>query len=715
MAEPERKKRSTRRPGAHRSTALPVPHLEQALGSAIMATIGALVVVLDRQGRIVLFNPACEHATGYSADEVIGRRIWDLFLVPDEVEPVKAVFRDLRSGRFPNSFQNYWLAKDGSRRLIAWSNTALAAEDGSVQYVVGTGIDITERREAEARAGALVAEQAAREAKEEALRASESRISGIVSVALDAIVSVNEVQEITLFNQGAERIFGYRAEEVLGKPLDLLIPEGQRDAHRRHVRAFGASPEEARRMGERQEIAGRRRSGEVFPAEASISKVEVAGERSYTVVLRDITERKRREEAQRFLAEVAGVLAESLDYETTLRSVAELVVRFLADWCVIDIVEEEGNVLRLATAHADPGKRVLAERLHRFPLNRDVPHLVWRVLKTGEPELIPEVPDALLVQVSQGEEHLRILRELGLRSLMVVPLRARGRLFGTVACMSSSAARRYGPADLELALEMARRAAMAVDNAGLYRKAQAAIRARNEVLSVVSHDLGNSLQAVFMAANSLAAALPSVQESVSGRARYYLEAIERSAELMQRLIHDLLEVRRMEEGRLSIRRHPQSLAPLLAETCKVLDPLARMKSLRLECDVQGDDLPPVNVDRERILQVLSNVVGNAVKHTPQGGSVTIHAEALSDEVLVSVTDTGAGIPAEHLPHVFERFWRAEDSERRGAGLGLAIAKGIVEAHGGRIGVESAVGKGSTFYFTLPAERSERGSGVLSSR
>ncbi|MBI4541290.1 MAG: PAS domain S-box protein [Gemmatimonadetes bacterium] len=712
MSESE-KSRSTRRRASKQGASAETAKLEYELVSAVLDTMAALVVVLDRRGRIVRFNPACERATGYLAVEVIGRLLWDFLLVPEEIEPVKEVFGELRAGRFPNAFENYWVAKDGSHRRIAWSNTAIAGEDGSVRYVIGTGIDITEQRDAETRARELLAEQIANAAREAAARASESRISGIVSVAVDAIISVNEAQQITLFNSGAEKIFGYAAEEVLGKPLDILIPDGQRGVHRRHVATFGDLPVVARRMGERREIAGLRKSGEAFPAEASISKVEVGGERIFTVVLRDITERKRHEEAQEFLSEVGSVLAESLDFETTLRAVADVTVRYLADCCVIDVMEEDGAVARLAVArlavaHSDPARRQLAEELRAFPLDRARPHLAWNVLRTGESELVPEVPESMLLQVAQCDEHLRILRELAIRSIVVVPLRARGRLLGTILCISSRPSRRYGPHDLALAEELARRAALAVDNARLYRSAQAAIRARNEVLGVVSHDLGNSLQAIFMATNSLSVTLP--REEGAARPRYYVEAIQQSAQLMQRLIHDLLEARRLEEGRLTIRRQAQPLTPLVAETCKVLEPLVRMKSLRCECDILGGSLPPVYADRERILQVLANVVGNAIKHTPQGGTVTIRAEARPDEVLVSVADTGPGIPAEHLPHVFERFWRADDSDRRGVGLGLAIAKGIVEAHGGRIGVESTVGRGSTFYFTLPIADDPNGSG-----
>ena len=183
----------------------------------------------------------------------------------------------------------------------------------------------------------------ARDEVARALRQSEARLAGLVSIAADAIISVDQEQRITLFNNGAEEIFGYAAAEMLGHPLAELLPARFHAAHGHHFAAFGAAPQSARRMGERREILGLRRNGEEFPAEASILKVEVAGETAFTVVLRDVTQRRRVEEGQRFLADAGGVLTRSLDYDAVLAAVAQLPVPQLGDSCVLDIIGAEGS------------------------------------------------------------------------------------------------------------------------------------------------------------------------------------------------------------------------------------------------------------------------------------------------------------------------------------------------------------------------------------
>lgn len=372
----------------------------------------------------------------------------------------------------------------------------------------------------------------------EALRTSEFRFASIVDIAADAIVSVDDEQVITLFNQGAERIFGYTAAEVIGKPLDLLLPPDVHEIHREHIRHFSRTGESARRMGERSEVRGRRKNGEIFPAEASISKFDLGERRVFTAVLRDITDRRAAEQER----------ARLLDAERSARAAAEV-----------------------------------------------------------------------------------------------------------------------------------------------------ALRTRDEVLAVVSHDLRNPLSVIDMCAASLSDKLPP-----DDAAHSLVRTIESSTAWMNRLIEDLLDVARVEAGRLALERNPHDLVRVISEATMMLEPLIAEKSLTLREELP-DYLPRANVDSRRIVQVLENLVSNAVKHTAAGGEIRIHAEATNGEILVSVRDTGSGIPSENLPHLFDRFWQARGARRGGAGLGLAIAKGIVEAHGGRMWVESELGSGSLFGFSIPLD------------
>lgn len=547
---------------------------------------------------------------------------------------------------------------------------------------------------------------------------SEEVFAQILAISADAIVSVDDSHRIVLFNQGAERIFGWPAAEVLGRPLDVLIPGAFVEIHRKHLAGFAAGDVTARRMGERGEVTGLRRNGEVFPAEASISKLRVGDRQLFTAVMRDISERRRAEEelaqllvreqaaraaaqaAERrasFLAEASALLARSLDYGATLRQLANLSVPTLADFCILDVRDEDEGIRRLHVQHADPGRESLAARLLDFPLDRSRPHLVLVPLRTGRSELVPVVTPDYLRSISQSEEHHSVLRELAPTSLMSVPLLVRGSTLGAITFARTRGAA-YDAADVALGEELARRAALAVDSARLYHAAQQAVQARDDVLGIVSHDLRNPLSAIAMCANTLlggsAGELPEAAADLA-------QTIRQSSDWMNRLIQDLLDVASIEAGRLALERRPVDPVRLAVETTVMLEPLAQERAVALREELP-EELPRVDADPERVVQVLSNLVGNALKFTPEGGEVVVRAAAEDGVVRFAVADTGVGIPAEHLPHIFDRFWQArKGAARAGAGLGLAICRGIVEAHGGRLDVESREGKGTTFSFTLP--------------
>jgi signal transduction histidine kinase len=395
---------------------------------------------------------------------------------------------------------------------------------------------------------------------------------------------------------------------------------------------------------------------------------------------------------ERFLLETADLLASSLDYDKTLAAIAQLAVRSLADFCVIDLVEDE-TIRRAQVAHADPGHAELTAELLNFPLDRERPHMSLRVLESGESVLVPDATADVLESHSQSPEHLRIIQALQPRSIMAVPLRARGRLLGVALFVSSS--RNYDVDDLALAERFGRIAALEVDNARQYRGARQAVAARDRVLGIVAHDLRNPLNTIVMAAELL-----SYLDLPAEKRDHQIDVILSSARRMNRLIQDLLTIATIEADRMPLQRELLSPSALAHEAVELAAQKAASRSIGLRAVVAGE-VPLISADGDRLLQVLSNLIDNAIRFTPEGGEVAVRVESTRYDVQFAVADNGCGIPSEDLPFIFDSFWRRRGQTVEGAGLGLAIAKAIVEAHGGSIGVDSVVGKESTFHFSIP--------------
>jgi signal transduction histidine kinase len=403
---------------------------------------------------------------------------------------------------------------------------------------------------------------------------------------------------------------------------------------------------------------------------------------------------ERAEQQARIVAEVSELFSASLDHEATLRTVARLVLPRMADSCIVYLLDTAGAVRRLEAAHVDPEREArLREYLHRHPLRPgSIFAPVARVLRTGAPELVPALPPQ--EAVAEGDEPGDAV--LYPRSLIVAPLRVHGETLGAISYGLDGSEREYGPDDLVTAGEIARRAALAIDNARLYGETRQAVHAREQVLQIVSHDLRNPLGVIML---NTGIAMEAVDRA-DGDTRAALEGVVMAAGQMNRLIENLVDLARMDAGHMSLERQPHPAASLVRAAVAMLRPLADTRAQRLEHEVP-DGLPPVWLEADRLLQVLSNLVGNAIKFTPEGGRIVVSAARGDGEVRFSVADTGPGIQDEHQPFLFDRFWQADRSRRGGTGLGLAIAKGIVEAHGGRIWVESRLREGSTFHFTVP--------------
>lgn len=397
-------------------------------------------------------------------------------------------------------------------------------------------------------------------------------------------------------------------------------------------------------------------------------------------------------EALRFLTRAGRMLSSSLDPDQTLKRLVRLAIPRVACFAMIDLSLDEGLFQRVAFGHVDEAKEPLLDRPEPFrPREKGLDPLA-RVVEEGSALLIEDIER----DWDGGPDVLERIRRLGGRSLIIVPLvAAGGGVLGALTFGSTRTDRFYHAGDLSLARELARSAALALENARLYRKAEQAIASRDEVLAVVSHDLRNPLNRVRLGAEMLldASGMPEGADRTLG-------IIVRAADEMNRLIGDLLDVTRIEAGRLAIVPTPLSLTHLLDRIDESHAAAAAARGIAWSVARPAPDVT-VRADEGRLLQALGNLIGNAIKFTPTGGAIRIVTEAASDAVRIGVCDSGPGMDEAQLAHVFDRFWQARPGDRRGAGLGLAITRGIVEAHRGRLWLESAVARGTDAWIELP--------------
>ena len=423
----------------------------------------------------------------------------------------------------------------------------------------------------------------------------------------------------------------------------------------------------------------------LLAAEAMRRRTEAERETREAERAREAAEKEERRAA--FLAAAGQELATSLDYEQTIATLAKLIVPNLAEACAVDMVEGEHALRRATVAHRNPeDHELLSPSVGK--VRGEIPEALQSILHAGQASLVGA--SSRLYEWVTGES------DGGRRTIVFLPLVSRGQTIGVAAAVSREDAP-FTVDELPLFAELARRASLSIDNARLYLESQQAVRAREEVLAIVSHDLRNPLSAI-----TLGASLVQTSTTLSDEDREQIDTIEVSARRMRRLIADLLDVTRLEGGkRLPVEPSVVEAEDMLREAEELFRSQAGVTSLTIDYELESV-LPPVWADRDRIMQVLSNLIGNALKFVPPGGRIGVAVSRAGEAVRFSVADTGPGIPPENLGDIFSPYWQAKRAERLGAGLGLPIAKGIVEAHGGRIGVESEAGKGSRFWFTLPA-------------
>ncbi|MFP2910438.1 GAF domain-containing protein, partial [Pyxidicoccus sp. 3LFB2] len=526
-----------------------------------------------------------------------------------------------------------------------------------------------------ARARLLEQEQRARTA----LREAHQTLAAIIQASPAAIMLLDMDGTVRLWNPAAERMFGWTADEALGQ-VAPMVPPSRQEEFRRNLEGVSLG-----RMLSGAETERQRRDGSPIQVALWTSLLQPPGGPAQCLgILVDITERQRSEETQRFLAEAGGVIAASLELEETLERVAHLAVPAYAEACGVFLADEAGAPRCVATASSEP-------QGHDTRGSVPAPEVVARVIAFGAPELCTGVDVAALGD--RGHD----ARDSG-HAWLCVPLQVRGRPFGAMTFVTSR--RAYDAQDLALAQELARRAALALDNARLYREARQAVRLREEFLSIASHELKTPISALQLQVQGLQSAQERSPEGLTPeRLRRGLELVGRQVKRQTQLVNTLLDVSRLSAGRLELHPEPLDLGALVREVAERFEPELTRTGTPLELVLAPD--AHGQWDRLRLDQVLTNLVSNAVKYG-RGQPVRMVLTATDGRMRLEVSDGGIGIAAEHLSRLFHRFERAV-SERHygGFGLGLWIARQIVEAMGGHIAVRSELGVGSTFTVELP--------------
>ncbi|NER79366.1 MAG: PAS domain S-box protein [Leptolyngbya sp. SIO1D8] len=479
---------------------------------------------------------------------------------------------------------------------------------------------------------------------ENTLRESQQKLAGILDNADEAIISIDSQQRIVMYNRGAERIFGYTFDEVYRQHLDILLPEGFRQIHRQHVRKFATSPDSSRQMANRRrDVFGRRKHGKEFPAEASISKLQTKTGQLFTVILKDITEQRQSEAALR-------------RSEERLRLTT--------------------NALPVLICYVDTEQRYCFnnqtyEDWFRIPVDQLQGSYLWQVMDEAYyTQVQPHIETALSgqevnfeVEVTTPDGQLRYLL-----TTYIPEVSEQGEVTGFFGLTNDISDRK------------------------------ATERMKDEFVSVVGHELRTPLTSIhgslrLLASKKLGTLTPQGQE--------FLEISLKNTQRLTRLINDVLDLERIESGRVTMSMRPFQFSDLMEQAVDVMQAMADAQNIQL---IATPLAVTVRLDPDHIIQVLTNLLSNAIKFSATGTTVWLSAIQQNGEILVRVKDQGRGIPPDKLETVFERFQQVDASDSRqlgGTGLGLAICKNIVQRHGGRIWTESTLGAGSTFSFTLP--------------
>jgi PAS domain S-box-containing protein len=619
-----------------------------AFDEAALKCLGEGLYTLDLNGLLTSMNPAAEELFGWSFAELRGKKMHDVVHhLHRDGRPFPAcecaVLQVLSDGQPLKNQEDVFIRKDGAFFDVIHSIAPLRDEDGKVAGLVVVFKDITERKRAQ-----------------EALRESEERFGGIVTSAMDAIIALDNGQNIILFNAAAEALFGCKAEEAVGAPIDRFIPERFRAAHQAHIQSFGMSGQTTRAMGHLGLVSGLRSGGEEFPIEASISQLEAGGRRVFTVILRDITERKRAEMALR-------------ESEDRLRVATEAAKIGAFDWKVETGVNTWNPELE-AIHGLQPGEFGGSQRAWEQLVHPD--DRAGAVAKVEEALLTGQaVEHEWRVIWPDGSVHWIAARFQGFKDTANKPVRLIG---------------------VNIDITKRKQAELALAESD---------RRKDEFIAMLAHELRNPLAPI---RNGLQVLRKSGGQGPAAERMQLI--MERQVGHLVRLVDDLLEVSRISRGRIELKRERVALSTAIDHAVEVSREAIDAAGTELRV-VSPDQAFELDADPVRLTQIFGNLLSNAAKYTDRGGHVEIAVTREGDEAVVSVTDSGVGIPKEMLPRVFDLFAQFDRTLSRaqgGLGIGLALVKSLVGLHGGKVEAQSGgEGCGSRFIVRLPLSKATK--------
>ena len=664
----------------------------------VQSAVDFAVVSYDLNGDVTSWNEGARRVLGWSEQEMLGQPVRRLF-TPEDLDQGVLEQEMATAERQGRAMDERWHMRKGGERF--WASGELMPlrddEDGRITGFVKILCDRTHQQRRDGQMSEL----------NEALRATEARLQMALDVGGMGVWQCDLKKKTAQWWPGMAALHGLEADTPAlyrDEYVKLVHPQD------RHAVAQALQRAVTNKCGDQVEYRVLWPDGSVHWLESrSKMLMDLQGElwRMSGVCL-DVTQRKQTERDLKFLAAASDELARLDDYEHTLEKIARLALPHFAEWCLVDIATDQGGLERVVVAHADPAKEVTARALHgRIPQQpgRISGGGPFNVLRTGRSERTAEVTDKKMEDSVPDPAYRAALRELGMSSYLGVPMNVRGRTLGVISFMSAQSGRRYTAQDQELAEDLGRRAAVAIENSKLIRALKDSDRAKDVFLATLAHELRNPLAPVW---NGLSIIKRMPQDAT--RVAQMADMIERQVGQLARLVDDLLDVSRITTGKIELKKEWTDLVTVVNSAIETSRPHIEAAHHQLSLHLPEDESTELEADPVRLAQVFSNLLNNAAKYTRPGGRIEVEVQTSPEQLSVRVRDNGAGIAPQMLDKVFSLFTQVTHPSERsqgGLGIGLSLVDGLVRLHGGSVEARSeGLDQGSEFIVRLPRGRAQ---------